>query len=1090
MLPYLIAGAIGYGIAKLFEEDKTPKYADGGLVAKIGDKVYFFDGIRNGEIYVQKAIVEEIDTDYFGNKIYGIVYGNGTRQFIQDKLVFSTEDKAKEYGIKQKNKWLDYTNNKFEEDKVSKYDDGGSVLLAPNGNPSNLTPEQYKLVRTPAFKKWFGDWENDPANASKVVDDNGEPLIVYHATNKTFNFFDKNKLGTQTDFGTLGRGFYFDTLLDIQISGEGTPINTWATKIILKCFLNIKNPKISKDNFSKKSESIKYTNNIIKDGYDGILEQGYYDGRYYPIWYVAFEPNQIKLANGSNTTFDGNNPDIRFNGGGEVNKKLILDFVNQVEAYQSNHYGTFNRDNLVESYHKLPDSIKEKIKPITTKNLFRGSDGISYKSAISFTKNQDYAKMFGVYAFPFKVVKENKGLIDTKRLSALLSKMRIANEIGDDEGEVIVIEPIFSKDIIENIEKFRFDNGGLIAPNGKPSNLTPEQYKLVRTPAFKKWFGDWENDPSNASKVVDFNGEPLVVYHGSRSTVNFAFSEFNVPQEGVFFSSDYSTASWFSQGADPKLFFEELEIPASLNENSDIKDLEKYYKEKLDPTAFVEINEITDIKNGKIFKTGDIMYGLQQDYEREYSPLGATKELAQKKLYKKILNDIDYENKRKKRPFYHTFLNIRKPFVINGKGKTFDRTPFEGKEYSAVSVSAEIKERGKNDGVIIRNTIETTEYDFTKKSDTYIVFNSNQIKLADGSNTTFDGNNPDIRFDGGGETDKEKLIKKTYGWYSSFKDRYYTDINSAYSDIERVVENNNKQFGSIFGNDNPQDIINLFNFAETKKGIQIKPKIKNTQIKKVIEYNTNFDLVNQQKQVWEYVHGIEIGRYFSKLQYIDTNDKRIYGTEKPEENNIISIMNKLKNSDEFPPILLDYDFGILDGHHRFEASKRLKIKQIPVIMYEYADMKFDGGGVLPDNIFDYLKEKGFEPLGNGLRSKSNCTIKMDFSNVLYQAQNDNRVWISPIEYSDYKKAFTILEFHCRDKNKGIGTAVLEEIIRGADLFGYTIFIEPTSMKKYRVETDINTDDLKRWYSKFDFKPINNNYSNYVWLRSPKNPHIS
>jgi hypothetical protein len=55
----------------------------------------------------------------------------------------------------------------------------------------------------------------------------------------------------------------------------------------------------------------------------------------------------------------------------------------------------------------------------------------------------------------------------------------------------------------------------LLAPNGKPSNLTPEQYKLVRTPAFKEWFGDWENDPQNASKVVDEETkEPLVVYHG------------------------------------------------------------------------------------------------------------------------------------------------------------------------------------------------------------------------------------------------------------------------------------------------------------------------------------------------------------------------------------------------------------------------------------------------------------------------------------------------------------------------------------------------------------------------------------------------
>jgi hypothetical protein len=57
----------------------------------------------------------------------------------------------------------------------------------------------------------------------------------------------------------------------------------------------------------------------------------------------------------------------------------------------------------------------------------------------------------------------------------------------------------------------RYGKGGLLAPNGKPSNLTHEQWHLVRTPEFKSWFGDWENDPKNASKVVDENGEPLVV---------------------------------------------------------------------------------------------------------------------------------------------------------------------------------------------------------------------------------------------------------------------------------------------------------------------------------------------------------------------------------------------------------------------------------------------------------------------------------------------------------------------------------------------------------------------------------------------------
>ena len=36
------------------------------------------------------------------------------------------------------------------------------------------------------------------------------------------------------------------------------------------------------------------------------------------------------------------------------------------------------------------------------------------------------------------------------------------------------------------------ENESLLAPNGKPSNLAPEQYRQVRTPEFKKWFGDWE----------------------------------------------------------------------------------------------------------------------------------------------------------------------------------------------------------------------------------------------------------------------------------------------------------------------------------------------------------------------------------------------------------------------------------------------------------------------------------------------------------------------------------------------------------------------------------------------------------------------
>jgi hypothetical protein len=68
------------------------------------------------------------------------------------------------------------------------------VLLAPNGNKSNLSKNLYNYVRTDEFKKWFGDWENNPNSSSKIVDENGEPMLVFHGTENTFQDFDRKEL--------------------------------------------------------------------------------------------------------------------------------------------------------------------------------------------------------------------------------------------------------------------------------------------------------------------------------------------------------------------------------------------------------------------------------------------------------------------------------------------------------------------------------------------------------------------------------------------------------------------------------------------------------------------------------------------------------------------------------------------------------------------------------------------------------------------------------------------------------------------------------------------------------------------------------
>lgn len=113
----------------------------------------------------------------------------------------------------------------------------------------------------------------------------------------------------------------------------------------------------------------------------------------------------------------------------------------------------------------------------------------------------------------------------------------------------------------------------LLAPNGKPSNLTPAQHALVRTPEFKAWFGDWEafagveggvwSDTTNSvSKAVDENGEPLVVYHG---TDKGGFTEFNKPggnrrgDLGIFLSSNREMArSYVKKGRGQDLAREDL----------------------------------------------------------------------------------------------------------------------------------------------------------------------------------------------------------------------------------------------------------------------------------------------------------------------------------------------------------------------------------------------------------------------------------------------------------------------------------------------------------------------------------------------------
>ena len=60
---------------------------------------------------------------------------------------------------------------------------------------SNVNKKINKITQSQQFVRWFGDWQNKPKTASKVVDGNGEPLVVYHQTGNDFTVFDTKHTG-------------------------------------------------------------------------------------------------------------------------------------------------------------------------------------------------------------------------------------------------------------------------------------------------------------------------------------------------------------------------------------------------------------------------------------------------------------------------------------------------------------------------------------------------------------------------------------------------------------------------------------------------------------------------------------------------------------------------------------------------------------------------------------------------------------------------------------------------------------------------------------------------------------------------------
>ena len=306
--------------------------------------------------------------------------------------------------------------------------------------------------------------------------------------------------------------------------------------------------------------------------------------------------------------------------------------------------------------------------------------------------------------------------------------------------------------------------------------LKESKEDIIYSKEFKDWFGDWENDPEHSSKVVDKDGKPLAVYHGSFSL----FDSFD-PNKGhnvpaIWHADRLSIASHWSNTSDihrsPKVVeeFENLKSLVKELESKDtpfeevVKKISDFTEENFD-TEIKSDSSYTSIEDCKEYNLDPERYeGISYGYNIIYNngmETGGNVRKDLHKYYETLMSYVESMVRNSSRDYinyydggflYKNYLNIRKPLIVDAKDEPYHNIRYRGEYYNTESLAMYAKERGY-DGVIVKNVYET-DYE-NKKGTDYIVFNPNQIKSATDNNGNFSKESDNIY---------EKILHKNNKW--------------------------------------------------------------------------------------------------------------------------------------------------------------------------------------------------------------------------------------------------------------------------------------------------------------------------------------
>lgn len=641
-------------------------------------------------------------------------------------------------------------------------------MRAPNGKPTRLTERQWVQVRTPSFKKWFGDWER-VAVADAILGDadiaSDGALLKMEAKAQRAEakrIYDALKAGGPVETAD-GRSVHFLTRGFKEIKSHSADPHTLAIVPILKEVV------ASARYIGEGDVAATAANKDVKAYHIYARRVNLGDGSMVARIVIREDKNGNQFYDEESTSIE-NVKEIQGQGSREPNTgsgpespyapHSLAEFFGGINHDSVSKVVDENGEPLV-VYHGSPHEFsvfdRRRIRN-NTRNM-RG---------FFFTTNRDTSGYYGKEMPCFLNVRrplvETRGEGGEETIQAALKDGSIARHDGTIAyaGEDIKSNPYLNRGLAEDgiIEivvpnptqiKSATDNTGAFDPTNPDirfsvRRVTPEEdaayMDAVRRgdmEAAEKMERDAVARAMPDTKVVGADGKPMKVYHGSRTGANIKI--FRTPS---FFSDNRDVADMFKKEADFILRVNGKEVAIDDMTARQIADEltggDYTPDEMANWGSFAEsIRDIED--NGKGYGGRDVIADALGGVGID-TPLDEITEMSFMRV-----PDI-----------YECYVNITNPLEIDFKGKTWGQ---EGTK----EMEAAVRDAAKNgyDGVIVRNIREggflgeLRNGEEPPLSTDYIPVSPNQIKLADAVtrddagnviplSQRFDQESPDIRF--------------------------------------------------------------------------------------------------------------------------------------------------------------------------------------------------------------------------------------------------------------------------------------------------------------------------------------------------------